>query len=269
MRWWLKPAFSSSLSSSGQGVNSQALATRSAACCWIPRTSREEGTSARRKRTWPPQLKIHPIRIRRLPRPDALGEQPERVYSRTLGDFHRQVLDMAETDSASAVMLYVKDYPDIRDKRSKLFTDLTMRSSACERRGERGEWLALGSAWHPHPHHPVGDPDRRPRPFLDRHPAAESPGRRPRTHAPGGLHRAPGLQRRDEFGILGTASTGWRTTSPNWSARSSVRAFKSTPPRPRLPRRPGNSRAPPTKSPPRRRRSAPPPSKSPPPPRSW
>jgi methyl-accepting chemotaxis protein WspA len=45
--------------------------------------------------------------------------------SRTLEDFHRRVLDMAETDSASAVMLYVKAYPEIRDKRSRLFTDLT------------------------------------------------------------------------------------------------------------------------------------------------
>ena len=45
--------------------------------------------------------------------------------SRTLEDFDRRVLDMAETDSASAVMLYVKAYPEIRDKRSKLFTDLT------------------------------------------------------------------------------------------------------------------------------------------------
>jgi len=45
--------------------------------------------------------------------------------SRTLGDFHRKVLDMAETDSASAVMLYFKDYPDIRDRRTKLFADLT------------------------------------------------------------------------------------------------------------------------------------------------
>ncbi len=46
---------------------------------------------------------------------------------RTLADFHRQVLDMAETDSASAVMLYVKDYPDIRNTRSKLFKDLTFQ----------------------------------------------------------------------------------------------------------------------------------------------
>ena len=44
---------------------------------------------------------------------------------RTLADFHRQVLDMAETDSAGAVMLYVRDYPEIRNTRSKLFTDLT------------------------------------------------------------------------------------------------------------------------------------------------
>ena len=39
--------------------------------------------------------------------------------SRTLGDFHRQVLDTAESDPASAIMLYNKDYPDIRDKRGQ------------------------------------------------------------------------------------------------------------------------------------------------------
>ena len=45
--------------------------------------------------------------------------------SRTLGDFDRQVLETVESDPASAIMVYNKDYPDIRDKRSKLFHDLT------------------------------------------------------------------------------------------------------------------------------------------------
>jgi len=41
-----------------------------------------------------------------------------------MGDFHRQVLDMAESDPAGAVILYNKDYPDLREKRVKLFADL-------------------------------------------------------------------------------------------------------------------------------------------------
>jgi methyl-accepting chemotaxis protein WspA len=45
--------------------------------------------------------------------------------SRARADFHRQVLDTAETDPASAIMLYNKDYPDIRETRVKLFKDLT------------------------------------------------------------------------------------------------------------------------------------------------
>jgi methyl-accepting chemotaxis protein WspA len=45
----------------------------------------------------------------------------------TLGDFHRQVLETAERDRAGAVMLYNKDYPEIRDKRAKLFAELTYR----------------------------------------------------------------------------------------------------------------------------------------------
>jgi methyl-accepting chemotaxis protein WspA len=64
--------------------------------------------------------------------------------SRTLSNFHRQVLDQAETDSASAVMLYVKGYPDIRDKRSKLFTDLTFEIERVRNAEVKGcERLAL------------------------------------------------------------------------------------------------------------------------------
>jgi len=64
--------------------------------------------------------------------------------SRTLGDFHRQVLDMAETDSASAVMLYVKDYPDIRDRRTRLFADLTTEiEHVRSAEAMRGQTLAL------------------------------------------------------------------------------------------------------------------------------
>ena len=64
--------------------------------------------------------------------------------SRTLADFHRQVLDTAETDSASAIMLYNKDYPDIREKRVKLFTDLTFEIERVkDAEVMRGERLAL------------------------------------------------------------------------------------------------------------------------------
>jgi methyl-accepting chemotaxis protein WspA len=45
--------------------------------------------------------------------------------SRTLNQFHDQVLASAESDPAGAIMLYNKDYPEIRDKRSKLLADLT------------------------------------------------------------------------------------------------------------------------------------------------
>jgi methyl-accepting chemotaxis protein WspA len=44
--------------------------------------------------------------------------------SRTLGDFHREVLDTAENDPASAIMVYNKDYPEIRNKRGKLVNDM-------------------------------------------------------------------------------------------------------------------------------------------------
>ena len=64
--------------------------------------------------------------------------------SRTLNDFHRQVLETAESDPASAIMLYNKDYPDIRERRVKLFTDLTFEISRVRNaEGMRGETLAL------------------------------------------------------------------------------------------------------------------------------
>jgi methyl-accepting chemotaxis protein WspA len=47
--------------------------------------------------------------------------------SRALSDFHRQVLDTAESDPASAIMLYNKDYPEIRETRRKLFADLKLQ----------------------------------------------------------------------------------------------------------------------------------------------
>ncbi len=46
--------------------------------------------------------------------------------SKTLADFHNQVLSTAEHDPASAIILYNKEYPDIREKRAKLFADLTL-----------------------------------------------------------------------------------------------------------------------------------------------
>jgi methyl-accepting chemotaxis protein WspA len=64
--------------------------------------------------------------------------------SRALGDFHRRVLDTAEIDPASAIMLYNKDYPDIRERRVKLFTDLTFEIERVKNaEGMRGEKLGL------------------------------------------------------------------------------------------------------------------------------
>ena len=64
--------------------------------------------------------------------------------SRILNDFHRQVLDTAETDPASAIMLYNKDYADIREKRVKLFTDLTFEIGRVKNAESlHGETLAL------------------------------------------------------------------------------------------------------------------------------
>jgi methyl-accepting chemotaxis protein WspA len=64
--------------------------------------------------------------------------------SRTRGEFHRQVLDTAETDPASAIMLYNKEYPDLRERRVKLFTDLAYEVDRVKyTEGLRGEKLGL------------------------------------------------------------------------------------------------------------------------------
>jgi methyl-accepting chemotaxis protein WspA len=64
--------------------------------------------------------------------------------SRTVGDFHRQVLETAESDPAGAIMLYNKDYPELREKRVKLLTDLTFEIGRVKTaEGIRGERLAL------------------------------------------------------------------------------------------------------------------------------
>ncbi|HOX57349.1 MAG TPA: methyl-accepting chemotaxis protein [Candidatus Paceibacterota bacterium] len=68
--------------------------------------------------------------------------------SRTLADFHQQVLDTAARgDSAAATLLYNKEYPDIRNARRKLFDDLTaeidsLRSAESKRAGLLG-WVGL------------------------------------------------------------------------------------------------------------------------------
>jgi methyl-accepting chemotaxis protein WspA len=63
---------------------------------------------------------------------------------RTMGDFHRRVLDTAESDSAGAIALYNKDYQDLREKRVKLFTDLAFEIERVKNvQGMRGEKLAL------------------------------------------------------------------------------------------------------------------------------
>ena len=64
--------------------------------------------------------------------------------SRTLGEFHRQVLDTAETDPGSAIVLYNKDYQDIREKRVALFADLTFEIERVKNsQSMRGEKLGL------------------------------------------------------------------------------------------------------------------------------
>jgi len=45
--------------------------------------------------------------------------------TRTLGGFNRQVLDMAETDPTGAIILYNRDYPELRNQRRKLFAELS------------------------------------------------------------------------------------------------------------------------------------------------
>jgi methyl-accepting chemotaxis protein WspA len=62
----------------------------------------------------------------------------------TLADFNRRVLEMAGTDSASAVMLYVKDYPEIRNTRGKLFAELATEVERVQNaEAKRGDKLGL------------------------------------------------------------------------------------------------------------------------------
>jgi methyl-accepting chemotaxis protein WspA len=67
--------------------------------------------------------------------------------SRTLEDFHVEVLKTAETDPASSTMLYNKDYPEIDEKRDKLFKSLEKEvglvKSAEALRGEMLGWVGL------------------------------------------------------------------------------------------------------------------------------
>jgi methyl-accepting chemotaxis protein WspA len=122
---------------------------------------------------------------------------------RTLADFHRRVLDMADTDSASAVMLYVKDYPEIRNRRSKLFTELASEvervQNAEAKRGDRLGLvglapfaiilLAIPIVGRVHSS-TVAQPLNRLVAALDR-------------MSQGDFTERVALQRRDEFGILG------------------------------------------------------------------
>jgi len=49
-----------------------------------------------------------------------------------LAGFHNQVVDMAERDQASASSYYNKNFPEIRDKRDRLFGDLTQKIEAVQ-----------------------------------------------------------------------------------------------------------------------------------------
>ena len=65
--------------------------------------------------------------------------------SRTLEDFHREVLEIrAIPDEGSAILLYNKEYPDIREKRVKLFAELEGEVTAVkDAEALRAEKLAL------------------------------------------------------------------------------------------------------------------------------
>jgi methyl-accepting chemotaxis protein WspA len=63
---------------------------------------------------------------------------------RTLGGFNRQVLDTAERDGAGAIMLYNRDYPDIRAQRRKVFDEMSKEIENVRREGaERVRTMAL------------------------------------------------------------------------------------------------------------------------------
>jgi methyl-accepting chemotaxis protein WspA len=124
--------------------------------------------------------------------------------SHARADFHRQVLSTAETDPASAIIIYNKDYPDLREKRVKLFKDLTIEVERVRNaEGIREKRLAL-----------VGFA-----PFLIILLAIPIVGRvhsltvtRPLNSLAAALDRMRQgdfttrltLQRRDEFGVLGS-----------------------------------------------------------------
>ncbi len=63
--------------------------------------------------------------------------------NRTLGGFNRQVLDMAEADPTGAIILYNRDYLDIRNQRRKLFTELSTEIGQVQREeSEKAQTLA-------------------------------------------------------------------------------------------------------------------------------
>jgi methyl-accepting chemotaxis protein WspA len=66
--------------------------------------------------------------------------------ARTLGGFNRQVLEMAESDPTGAIILYNRDYVDIRNQRRKLFSDLSAQIGAVQRdESEKAQRLAAVS----------------------------------------------------------------------------------------------------------------------------
>jgi methyl-accepting chemotaxis protein WspA len=67
--------------------------------------------------------------------------------ARTLGEFNREVLATAETDPASATVLYNRDYPEIRNQRAKLFAGLRQEITKVQNdeaiRAWRLAWIAF------------------------------------------------------------------------------------------------------------------------------
>jgi methyl-accepting chemotaxis protein WspA len=67
-----------------------------------------------------------------------------RVFAtHTLDGFNRQVLELADSDPTGAIILYNRDYPDLRNQRQKLFTELSTEIGRVQREeSERIQTLA-------------------------------------------------------------------------------------------------------------------------------
>ena len=105
--------------------------------------------------------------------------------SGTLDSFNGEVLAAAESGSTGAILLYNRDYPEIRNQRRKLLAELGDEIASVQKEeSARAETLAL-VGFTPLAITATGHSDRRPHSFLQRCPTAESFGRQSRTNAAG------------------------------------------------------------------------------------